>query len=81
MENQHGFCKGKSCLTNLLEFFEKVSRHVDVGELLDIIYLDFQKEFDVVPHQRLLRKLHSQEIRGQVLLWTENGLKTRKPGE
>ena len=59
-ENQHGFCKGKSCLTNLLEFFEKVNRHVDAGEPVDIVYLDFQKAFDAVPHQRLLRNLHSQ---------------------
>ena len=35
--NQHGFSKGKSCLTNLLEFFEKVNRHVDVGEPVDIL--------------------------------------------
>ena len=61
-ENQHGFCKGKLCLTNLLEFFEKVNRHVDAGELVDIVYLDFQKAFDVVHHQRLLRKLQSKGI-------------------
>ena len=57
-----------SCLANLLEFFEKVNRHVDMGEPVDIVCVDFQKAFDVVPHQRLLRKLHSQGIRGQVLL-------------
>ena len=78
MESQHGFCKGRSCLTNLLEFFEKVNRHVDVGEPVDIVYLDFQKAFDTVPHQRLLRKLHSQGIRGQVLLWIQNWLRARK---
>ena len=49
-----------------------------MGEPVDMVYLDFQKVFDAVPHQRLLRKLHSQAIRGQVLLWTENWLKTRK---
>ena len=36
-ENQHGFSKGKFCLTNLLEFFEKV-RLVNVGEPVDIVY-------------------------------------------
>lgn len=40
-KNQHGFCKGKSCLTNLLEFFESTHRHVDRNELVDTIYLDF----------------------------------------
>lgn len=49
-ENHHGFCKGKSCLTNLLEFTEKVNKHVSNCEPGDIIYLDFQKGFDNIPH-------------------------------
>ncbi|KAG6933041.1 hypothetical protein G0U57_020115, partial [Chelydra serpentina] len=56
-KSQHGFCKGKSCLTNLLEFSEGVNKHVDKGDPVDIVYLDFQKAFDKVPHQRLLCKL------------------------
>ena len=63
-ENQHGFYKDKSRLTSLLEFFEKVLRHVNVGTPVDIVYLDFQKAFDAVLHQRLLRK----GIKGQDLL-------------
>lgn len=43
VKNQHGFCKRRSCLTNLWELSEKVRKHVD---LLDIIYLDFQKIFE-----------------------------------
>ena len=44
---------------------------------MDIVYLDFQKAFDTVPHQRLLGKLHSQGIRGQVLSWVRNWLGNR----
>ena len=51
--SQHGFLKARSCLTNLLCFFEEITKWVDV------IYLDFQKAFDKVPHQRLLLKLKS----------------------
>ncbi|CAM4672262.1 unnamed protein product [Lepidochelys kempii] len=37
-KSQHGFCKGKSCLTNLLEFFEGVNKHADKGNPLNIVY-------------------------------------------
>jgi len=48
-------CQKKSCLTNLLEFLEYVTNAVDCGEAIDVIYLDFQKAFDKVPHVRLLK--------------------------
>ena len=55
--NQHGFRSKRSCLTNLLEFMELGSGRLDQGEPVDIIFLDFQKAFDKVPHERLLIKL------------------------
>ncbi|CAM5148917.1 unnamed protein product [Eretmochelys imbricata] len=77
-KRQHGFCKGRSCLTNLLEFFEGVDKHVDKGDPVDIVYLDFQKAFDKVPHQRLLCKLGCHRIRRKILSWIENWLKDRE---
>ena len=38
-QSQHGFMKGKSCLTNLLEFFEDVTSRVDKGESVDMVYI------------------------------------------
>eukprot|EP00061_Rhincodon_typus_P006515 g27227.t1 len=52
-QHQHGFVKRESCITNLLEFFAEVTCAVDKGEPMDVLYLDFQKAFDKVPHQRL----------------------------
>ena len=49
---QHGFLKAKSCLTNMLCFLEEITKWIDVGSPVDIIYFDFQKAFDKVPHQR-----------------------------
>ena len=55
-KSQHGFRAGKSCITQLLEFLEDVSTALDKGEDVDVIYIDFSKAFDRVPHKRLLNK-------------------------
>ena len=47
-------------MTNLLEYMDIISKWVDDGSLVDVIYLDFQKAFDKVPHEILLIKLKSQ---------------------
>ena len=57
--SQHGFLKARSCLTNLLCFCEEITKWVDDGSPVDVIYLDFEKAFDQVPHQRLIHKLKS----------------------
>ena len=62
---QHRFRKGSSCLTNLLLFFHKVIHIIDDGHGVDILFLDFAKAFDAVPHQRLLEKLHKHGIAGK----------------
>ena len=60
--SQHGFLKARSCLTNLLCFLEDITKWVDDGSPVDVIYLDFQKAFDKVPHQRQILKLKSHGI-------------------
>ena len=72
--SQHGFLKARSCLTNLLCFLEEITKWVDDGSPLDVFYLDFQKAFDKVPHQRLLLKLKAHGIGNDVINWIEKWL-------
>ena len=72
--SQHGFLKARSCLTNMLCFLEEITKWIDVGSPVDIIYLDFQKAFDKVPHQRLLLKLKAHGIGDSITDWIEQWL-------
>ena len=64
---QHGFRKGKSCITQLLEVIKDWTDILDNGKSLDVVYLDYKKAFDSVPYERLLSKLYAYGIRGKVL--------------
>ena len=75
---QHGFRNKRSCLTNLLDFYNEVYNVYDETKAVDVIYLDFQKAFDKVPHQRLLIKLKSHGVTGKLLKWVEDWLSERK---
>ena len=76
--SEHGFTKSSSCLTIILEFFEAVSDWVDEGKVVDIVYLDFKKAFDKVPHRRLFAKVRACGVAGQVDNWIANWLCDRK---
>ena len=76
--SQHGFQAGKSCVTNLLEFLEEVTKDIDEGKPVDIIYMDFMKAFDKVPHKRLIKKIKQHGIGGKLLRWIEQWLTNRK---
>ncbi|KAK4824150.1 hypothetical protein QYF61_011228 [Mycteria americana] len=67
--SQHGFMKDRSCLTNLISSYDKVTRLVDEGKAVDVIYLDFSKAFDMVSHSILLEKLAAHSLDGHTLRW------------
>ena len=76
--SQHGFLPAKSVTTNLLEFLETITDEVDGGGAMDVVYLDFAKAFDKVPHAMLVKKLKAHGITGKTLTWIESWLDNRK---
>ena len=77
-KHQHGFRPRRSCSSQLLEVIEDWSKTIEHGDPVDVVYVDFQKAFDSVPHHRLLRKLHSYGISGNLLRWITAFLSGRK---
>ena len=75
---QHGFVPSGDCMTNLLLCIEKWIEILEEDDCVDVVYTDFSKAFDSVPHQRLLRKLKNHGIVGRSLAWIESFLSNRK---
>ena len=76
--SQHGFRCGRSPQTNLIEFMDKVTKWVDDGKCVDVIYFDFSKAFDKVCHRRLAVKMEAAGIRGKVKEWICEWLNGRR---
>ncbi len=77
-DSQHGFRHKRSCLSNLLTFYNDLLHAQDNTKSLDIVYLDFQKVFDKAPHNKLMFKVKQLGINGKVHNWIENWLSNRK---
>ncbi|KAF7246339.1 Retrovirus-related Pol polyprotein from type-1 retrotransposable element R2 [Varanus komodoensis] len=67
-----------SCQTNLVEFYDNVLRWLDGGDAVDVVYLDFSKAFDKVPHDILVEKLRSFGIHQSTVRWIRAWLTDRK---
>jgi len=77
-KNQFGFIKGRSTALQLLRIMDEWTTQLDSGGQVDVIYTDFAKTFDTVPHRRLLSKIKSYNINQRLILWIQDFLCSRK---
>ena len=75
---QFGFMKGRSTVLQLLKVLDEWTELLESGGQVDVIYTDFEKAFDKVPHKRLISKLRSYKINDKIVNWIESFLKSRK---
>ena len=68
---QFGFIKGRSTVLQLLNVMDSWTKALDNGESIDVVYLDFMKAFDTIPHKRLISKRKSYSIEYYTLRWIQ----------
>ncbi|RMC15503.1 hypothetical protein DUI87_07695 [Hirundo rustica rustica] len=72
-----GEVPGNWKLANVTPIYKKVTRLVDAGKAVDVVYLDFSKAFDTVSHSILLDKLAAHGLDRSTLRWVRNWLDGR----
>jgi hypothetical protein len=77
-DNQYGVRPKRSTTLQLLRILDQWTEMIDNGDCFDVMYMDFSKAFDTVPHQRLIRKLAAYGINGKLLKWIEDFLSNRR---
>ena len=76
---QFGFLPQRSTLQQLLVFLSDVLANLNNKIDTNVVYLDFRKAFDSVPHAILLKKLcRSLGITGNLWMWFKSYLDSRK---
>ncbi|CAH2091306.1 unnamed protein product [Euphydryas editha] len=81
ISQQHGFVDGRSTERNLCEFLHRISIAIDQGFQVDVVYIDYSKAFDRIPHAKLINKLEKAGIHGDLLRWLSSYLENRSQAE
>jgi len=68
-EGHHDFRPGSSCESQIITVRQDILDSLDEGTRLDAIIIDFSKAFDLVPHDRLLKKIAGSGVDSRVVVW------------
>ena len=77
-EEQHGFRKKRSTISNILKCQQKILEERSQGKTVDTVFLDLSKAFDKVPTQMLIKRLKNCGFRGKILQFCRNFLEGRR---
>ena len=77
-KRQYGFIRNRSTSLQLLQIMDKWTEYLEYGGQVDVIYSDFEKAFDKIPHKRLISKLISYGFNTTLINWIQDFLKSRK---
>ena len=76
---QHGFRLGRSCLSQLIAHYDHITRLLESGHNVDVVYIDFANTFDKVDYLVTMKKLKGEGISGKLGRWIHAFLTNRKP--
>ncbi|CAG9126469.1 unnamed protein product [Plutella xylostella] len=76
-EQQHGFLRQRSTVSNLLLFNDFISDKMNNNNQVDAVYTDYSKAFDRIDHRMLLNKLLQSGIRGDLYRWFSSYISNR----
>lgn len=74
---QHGFTKGKSTTTAMIQLIEQITDNLEKGSLTTALFLDYSKAFDCLGHDLVITKLESLGITGTAIKWFKSYLEGR----
>ena len=77
---QHGFCRGRFCITDLLNSYHYVFSECDWSRDVEVFFYTSAKAFDMVPHKSLMKKIRTLSVFGNLVTRIENWLARRRLG-
>ena len=75
---QYRFVHGRSTMLQLLNMLDKWTEELESGGQIDVIYTDYEKAFDKVPHRRLINKVASFGLLSMITEWIKTFLSDRQ---
>ena len=76
--NQHGFRKGKSTSTAILEVTRILTDNYNRGKHTSCVFVDYKKAFETLDHDVLLRKLVKYEFDKNAIKWLQSYIGNRR---